>query len=352
MERFMEIILALVIIAASGCVNKAPVQEPSGVETEDPGSGDDRNGALEEDLAQARKKLEESPEESKAKALHEIADKEMDLYQVLLGEANHLGASMFDEAGEAQPGPFEADKGALEDESEEHLVQGQKYCTQIMDDYPEYEGREEVLFLLAYSFDELFRKYPEKGEHATKASETYQKILDEFPSGKHAPDAWLYKAETEFNTGSLEDQPKALEYYTQVTKLGNSPVYAYALYKQAWCLVNMEDHEGAMARFLDVIEHAENNPDDEMAQMIRREASRDLARTYARVGEPHEAWEFFSKHVGERRIQCMEILADAYAGMAEYEKAIFILNKLMVLEPDHENFAEWQETLASFPGQP
>ena len=94
----------------------------------------------------------------------------------------------------------------------------------------------------------------------------------------------------------------ALQLYEKVITFKDSPVYAYALYKMAWCHLNpvgsadprydlsLDFFVKTISATLEGRAGSEGN-----AKQLRRDARRDLVQAFAQAGKPTKAWDFFQK---------------------------------------------------------
>ncbi|MBC7793966.1 MAG: tetratricopeptide repeat protein, partial [Clostridia bacterium] len=119
-----------------------------------------------------------------------------------------------------------------------YRAQALELYRKILQEYPKYDRRAEVLYSLATA------QY-DAGE--TKLGvETFWQLIKEQPDSSFAADAWLQLGEHFFNLGKLVSAVKA---YESAAATKRPRVYAYATYKLAWCDFNLQDYQTALTKF-------------------------------------------------------------------------------------------------------
>jgi TolA-binding protein len=160
---------------------------------------------------------------------------------------------------------------------EEYRKEAIKAYAQLVQDHPNFKRMDEVLFALGFSLDEM--------KQNEKAREVYYRLIKNFPESKFVPNAYLSFAEHYFAQG---DMTAASKFYGKVTEFPpeRNAVYGYALYKQAWCLYNMDDFKGSLGKFVEVIEFGKGNPEGRDVSNLVKQSRRELVMPYARAGRP------------------------------------------------------------------
>ncbi len=154
-----------------------------------------------------------------------------------------------------------------------------------------FKRLDEALYFYAFELGQLKRE--------AEMKEAYIRLIQDFPNSQYIPNAYLAFADYYFGKSKIGD---ALQLYEKVVTFQDSPVYAYALYKMAWCHLNPI---GAMdARFDRSLDYfvktitatLEGRAGSEAnAKQLRRDARRDLVQAFVQAGKPSKAWEFFQK---------------------------------------------------------
>ena len=127
----------------------------------------------------------------------------------------------------------------------------EQFYTTITTDFPNYPQLDEVLYYLAYEY--------EQGNNADLARKTYYQLITTRPNSKYIPNAYLAFGELFFNEaqGDPSKWPVAQQAYQKV--IGFPPpdnkVYGYAWYKLAYVQWNSGDFPGALSAFKKTIDY-------------------------------------------------------------------------------------------------
>ena len=113
----------------------------------------------------------------------------------------------------------------------------------ILTDYPSYPRNDEVLFNLAYNLYDTDKK--------KEAIARYWDLIRKYPDSKFVPDAYVQMGEHFFNSNDLERARKA---YEKALAFNIPQIYAFALYKLAWCDFNAGAYEEAIHKFQKVVD--------------------------------------------------------------------------------------------------
>lgn len=190
-------------------------------------------------------------------------------------------------------------------------------------EYARYKRMDEVLYNLADMLNQAKRR--------DKARLFFAELIRNYPQSKYIPDAYLSFAEFFFNEGRVED---ALRRYEQVARYKDTPLHGYAVYKQAWCWLNLKDPRKALELFVKVIREGNSYQGSKKSKLILiREAQKDLVRAYALVGTPDRAWPFFRRLGGDYAMTMLERLGMAYYDQGQFDSAIQVYKQLMSLAP-------------------
>jgi len=207
-----------------------------------------------------------------------------------------------------------------------------------------YKRLDEALYFYAFELGQLKREQEMK--------DAYIRLIQDFPNSQYIPNAYLSFADYYFGQNKIGD---ALQLYEKVITFKDSPVYAYALYKMAWCHLNPVGtadprYDLSLDFFVKTITATlEGRAGSEAnAKQLRRDARRDLVRAFVMAGKPSKAWEFFQK-VGDgpkedenMSRKMMELLAVQYFGQGMYTESTYVYHKLQDLYPEDAQTCEWQ----------
>ncbi len=211
--------------------------------------------------------------------------------------------------------------------------------------FAKFKRMDEALYYYAFELGQLKREEEMKN--------AYLRLIREYPQSKYIANAYLSFADYYYGKGQI---PEALKLYQKiVTAYKDSPVYAYALYKMAWCYLNPigtaePQYQKSLQKFVQTIDATLKGKagSEANARQLRRDARRDLIRAYVFAGKPSKAWDFFTK-VGngpkkeeDMARKMMEMLAVAYFGEGKYVESSATYKKLQELFPDDPMVCEWQ----------
>lgn len=194
-----------------------------------------------------------------------------------------------------------------------------------------YNKMDNVLFSLAFLLSQA--------KKTDEARVFFHRLIKDYPQSKYIPDAWLAFAEYYFNEG---DMGEALKLYDKVAQYPDSSVYAYSIYKQGWCYLNLKEPQKALEKYVQVIKIAENKKDDANVRQLQKEARKDIVRAYASVGTPEKAWPFFQKTGGDYAPKMLEMLAELYFSMGKFVETIKSYRQIIGLNEGSERVCAWQ----------
>ena len=206
-----------------------------------------------------------------------------------------------------------------------------KYYVVMKKDYPDYSKIDEVLYYLAYEY--------EQAGDLDNARKVYYELIQNAPKSKYVPNAYLAFGELFFQE-SMADPTKwqlAAEAYKQVLKYPapDNKVWGYAHYKLGYVYWNTGDYAKAIQEFKEVIEYGDKYSDQPNAAQLQKAARRDLIPVYAVSGKPDKAYNFFKPLSGdkggtdEKTLDMMNELGDAYLDTGHYDDAIVLYHDLM-----------------------
>ena len=211
--------------------------------------------------------------------------------------------------------------------------------------FAKYKRIDEAMYFYAFELGQLKRE--------AEMKEAYLRLIREYPTSKYIPNAYLSFADYFFGQNQIGE---ALQLYQKIVDgYKDSPVYAYALYKMAWCYLNPvgtgePEYAKSLNKFVETIKATlEGRAGNEAnAKQLRRDARRDLVRAYVHAGKPSAAWEFFQR-VGDgpkkdenmsRRM--MESLAVSYFGNGMYVESTATYKKLQSVYAGDPDRCGWQ----------
>lgn len=223
-------------------------------------------------------------------------------------------------------------------EAQQYREQAIKVYTHIVKGFPAYPRLDEVLFALAFNF---LRKGDTEG-----AKKIFVELIRRYPSSPRMPDTLLNLGEIYFEEGQVE---QASRFYDKVAQnYRDAPVYGYALYKLGWCNFNLQKYTEAMRQFLAVIEHTNKQTSGQNRLTLKREAQKDLVRTYVNIegANPTKAIAFFRKVAPDDYLDLAEKLADLYSVTGQFQKSNDLFRELIRLQSKDYKALSYQIRIA------
>ena len=218
-----------------------------------------------------------------------------------------------------------------------------KYYTRMKKDYPDYSKIDEILYYLAYEY--------EQSKDLDRARNVYLELIEKAPNSPYVPNAYLAFGEL-FFVEAMGDPSKwalAESAYKEVTKYKppQNRVYGYALYKLGYTYWNSGEYAQAIQEFKNVIEYGNKFADMPNAKLIQKSARRDIIPVYAVAGKASKAFNFFRPLSGdsggdqELTLQMLRDLGISYYDTGHYEEAITLYRDLMARDKG-DQFCEYQ----------
>ena len=229
------------------------------------------------------------------------------------------------------------------------LISSQGLYARLLREYPNFRKTDAVLYLYGFSLRS-------EGK-VDQALVQFKRILNEHPTSRFRPDAWMAVAEARFYEDS--DYKGALAGYDEVLKFPDSPLYDLALFKTAWCYWKLGDSDRAARRFKEVLDlgsgvtaksqaraHQLTEAGRKRLEELKGEALEYLVQVFTedeRKG-PKDAFDFLASIGGamySRKV--IAKLADTFYSQARYERAIESERFLMKLDPNDEGNPDRQK---------
>jgi len=218
-----------------------------------------------------------------------------------------------------------------------------KYYTRMKKDYPDYSKIDEILYYLAYEY--------EQAKDLERARNVYLELIEKAPNSPYVPNAYLAFGEL-FFVEAMGDPSKwalAESAYKEVIKYKppQNKVYGYALYKLGYVYWNSGEYAQAIQEFKNVIEYGDKYSDMPNAKLIQKSARRDIIPVYAVAGKASKAFNFFRPLSGdsggsqELTLQMLRDLGISYYDTGHYEEAITLYRDLMARDKG-DQFCEYQ----------
>jgi tetratricopeptide (TPR) repeat protein len=224
------------------------------------------------------------------------------------------------------------------------------YYTLMKTDYPDYSKIDEVLYYLAYEY--------EQGGDLKNARATYFELIQKAPKSAYIPNAYLAFGELFFQEAQGDPSKWELSAaaYKEVIKYPppNNKVYGYARYKLGYVFWNKGEYANALNEFKKVIEYGDTYGDLPNAKQLQKSARRDTIPVYAVSGDPGKAFNFFKPLSGDKggetakTVDMMNELGLAYLDTGHYKEGIVLYRDLLSRDGgDKSCFYQGQITTAS-----
>ncbi len=205
-----------------------------------------------------------------------------------------------------------------------------RYYTVVVKDYPNYPALDEVLYYLAY-------EYEQAGDNKN-ARRVYLDLINSRPKSKYIPNAYLAFGELFFNEaqGDPSKWDLAAQAYKEVIKYPpeTNKVYGYAWYKLGYVYWNKGEAPEALNAFKKTIDYGTQFSTLPGASKLADTARRDIVPVYAMQGNPLAAYNFFHPLSGDaggantRTFQMLDDLGLNYIDTGHYPEAIALYEDL------------------------
>jgi tetratricopeptide (TPR) repeat protein len=205
------------------------------------------------------------------------------------------------------------------------------YYQIIVNEYPTYAGLDEVLYYLAYEY--------EQANDLANARRVYYDLIKKAPQSKYIPNAYLAFGELFFNEaqGDPSKWDLAAQAYQEVTKYPApaNKVYGYAWYKLGYVYWNKGDIPASLNAFKKTIEFGVVNSQLPGASKLADSARRDVIPVYAIKGDPAQAYNFMHNISGDQgsvntlTYKMMDDLGQNYLDTGHYPESIILYKDLL-----------------------
>jgi len=278
-------------------------------------------------------------------ALMRLAEDYQELVSMKSGQAEELEEQIFQARranNTAQVETLQRQQTALRAEAGQFREQLIRTFQNLVDTAPNYEHMDQALFYLGFALQDANRH--------DDALRVYRTMIQRFPQSPYVPNAYLSFAEHFFDTG---DMAAARQFYERVLAIQdeNNQVYGYALYKMAWVLYNLNDYEGALQKFFEVITYGQQHPQAPSVRSLLTNARMELVTVYAQVygNAAHplnttNAMNTFRRYALDENnaFDMFEKLAELYHDNGQWPNSVAMYHALMEARSSDDKICFWQ----------
>ena len=208
----------------------------------------------------------------------------------------------------------------------------------ILQNYPQYQRADEATFFLASSLADI-------GQRKDAVTE-YTRLVRTYSDSSYLADSYVQIGEYYFDENNAY---KALLAYQKATRYKDSPQYAFANYKLAWCYYNVGEYGKAIETMKGVVAFsmtASEGGNDKKRLTLQEEALKDLVRFFADAGQMNEAYEYFNKLGKKELISAMlRRLANTYFEQGKFEECIQTYKRLIAENPQGTDAPGYQNDI-------
>ncbi len=274
-------------------------------------------------------------------------------YQELLTAKNGAAEELEEDVFQARQAHNDAQVAALQARQQTFRTEAGQYREQLIRTFqvlvesaPNYEHMDQALFYLGFALQDATRH--------DEALRVYRTMIQRFPQSPYVPNAYLSFAEHYFDTGEMEN---ARLFYERVLAVQdeNNQVFGYATYKMAWVLYNLNDYEGSLQKFFEVIEYGRQHPNAPSVRSLLGNARMELVTVYAQVYgsaahplNPTNALNTFRRYAADEgnAFEMFEKLAELYHDNGQWPNSIAMYHTLMEARSSDDKLCFWQSQVA------
>ncbi|WP_257446627.1 tetratricopeptide repeat protein [Archangium lipolyticum] len=258
-----------------------------------------------------------------------LYQQEMNRY--LAAEKAHDAATA---RGEKQEPPKEDHR-----DSERYRAETMRIYEELLSGYAEWPQRDEILFYLGYNLQELGRR--------DDAVKRYHQLIQEYPQSQFVPDTYVQLGNHYFDNNKLKE---AREYYEKARESKVPKVYAYAVYKLAWCDYNAGAYDEGLAKLHEVVDYA-GERGEELGD-LKTESLNDVIVFYVKLDRAQDGIAYFKQKAPEKRQErLISKMAVQLMDVGLYDSAIETYRTLIQDKPMGPGAPEYQQSIVkSFEG--
>ncbi|HEX5745757.1 MAG TPA: tetratricopeptide repeat protein [Archangium sp.] len=218
-------------------------------------------------------------------------------------------------------------------ESERFRTETMRIYEDLLSGYVDWPQRDEILFYLGYNLQELGRR--------DDAVKRYLQLIEEFPQSQFVPDTYVQLGNHYFDNNKLKE---ARSYYEKARASKVPKVYAYAVYKLAWCDYNAGAYDEGLAKLHEVVDYA-GDRGEELGD-LKTESLNDLIVFYVKLDKGQEGIAYFKAKAPEKRQErLISKMAAQLMDVGLYDSAIETYRVLIQDKPKGPGAPEYQQSI-------
>ncbi|WNG47883.1 tetratricopeptide repeat protein [Archangium minus] len=218
-------------------------------------------------------------------------------------------------------------------ESERYRAETMGIYESLLSDYKDWPQRDEILFYLGYNLQELSRR--------DEAVKRYLQLIEEFPQSQFVPDTYVQLGNHYFDNNKLKE---ARDYYEKARASKVPKVYAYAVYKLAWCDYNAGAYDEGLAKLHEVVDYA-GERGEELGD-LKTESLNDVIVFYVKLDKAKEGIAYFKQKAPEKRQErLISKMAAQLIDVGLYDSAIETYRVLINDRPMGSGAPDYQQSI-------
>ncbi|QRK06894.1 tetratricopeptide repeat protein [Archangium violaceum] len=218
-------------------------------------------------------------------------------------------------------------------DSERYRAETMAIYESLLSDYKDWSQRDEILFYLGYNLQELGRR--------DDAVKRYLQLVEEFPQSQFVPDTYVQLGNHYFDNNKLKE---ARDYYEKARASKVPKVYAYAVYKLAWCDYNAGAYDEGLARLHEVVDYA-GERGEELGD-LKTESLNDVIVFYVKLDKAKEGIAYFKQKAPEKRQErLISKMAAQLIDVGLYDSAIETYRVLINDRPMGSGAPDYQQSI-------
>ena len=204
---------------------------------------------------------------------------------------------------------------------------------EILEQYPNYERNDQVLYQLSRAYDEI--------SEPDKAMEVMNRFVATYPHSRYVDEVHFRRGEYYFVRRKYFEAEEA---YGAIIRMGDSSsYYELALYKLGWSLYKQQMYEEALHQYMAMLDHrlAIGFDFDELDEKDEEHRVSDTFRvislSFSNLGGPEVLDEYFSEN--GHRVYADKVygnLGEFYFSKLRYDDAAQVYKSFINLNPYHE----------------